>query len=339
MSKLTRLLAVTLLVCTAFSAYAVNATIKRELPLWYSGIYLRNTPMLGLAPGLETLAFDGLQMWTVNRDAATVQRWDPVNNGTNGPAISVPGINGPRRAVFDGTYMWVFPLGTGKAYKYDTSGKLVSGFPITIPGGVEGAVFDGDSIWASTAGSHGYYSLTRINVTSKVVTEFSTATPSAPGGVQGAVVFDGQYLWVGRSGLGLVQIDVKTGGVVWSDGTIDGGNGVDSLAFDGEFLWIAAQDSNLVMKMDPSSHAIVRTFSVVDPHAVAYDGSLIWAAGRSSSIVSKIDPRTEQFVESISVAPNTYPSNLAYDGTHMWLTCNGNGNANSGAIYKFLAHY
>jgi hypothetical protein len=237
--------------------------------------------------------------------------------------------------------MWVFVTSEGKVYKYNTAGTLQSGFPMTLSAGVEGAVFDGTYIWASTFGSNGYYALARINVTTKAVTQFTTVTPSIPSGIQGSMAFDGRYLWVARNGFGLAQIDSTTGAVVNSDPSIDGGNGVDSLAFDGQFLWIAAQDSNLVIKLNVSTYPwqIVKAFPVVDPHAVAYDGAMIWAAGRSSSLVTRIDARAEQIVDSIPVAAGTNPTNLAYDGTHMWLTCNGNGSAGSGAVYKFLAHF
>src|SRR5215469_9591748 len=65
------------------------------------------------------------------------------------------------------------------------------------------------------------------------------------------------------------------------------------IAFDGANIWVANDGSNNVVKLQPSSGAVLGTFTVgTSPLAVAYDGANIWVANIGSNNVTKLNSST-----------------------------------------------
>lgn len=324
MRKLVRPLAAAVVACVALSAHALTATIKREVPLLFPGVYLKNTP-IPVAAGAESIAYDGLQVWVANRLAGTVQRFDAVNNTLKG-TITLSG--GPRKLVFDGTYVWVFTMNDGKAWKYSASGALQGGFPITIPGYYDGgAAFDGDFIWVPTTQNSQEY-LTQINVTTRVVTNFPV-----PMGLH-SVAFDGKDVWV-SGGDGTSKVSGTSGQVLFSDPALAGPDGTNGLAFDGQYMWIASiMALDTVTKVDVTTNQVVATVTTYPGvHTLAFDGTLLWVLCTTSDTIAKIDTRTNLIVGTVQMPTGTMAYDIAFDGTHMWAS------GQNGLIYKFLAHY
>jgi YVTN family beta-propeller protein len=325
MGKLVRPLAVIVLACLAPSTHALNATIKREVPLLLPGVHLRNTPIQAVV-NIESVAYDGLQFWVAarNNPTSTVQRFDAVSNALKG-TITYTAPAEPRKVVFDGTYVWVFTLNERKAYKYNASGALQSGFPITLTGDPEGAAFDGNYIWVSTSAGTG--TLSRIDVSTRAITNF-------PVNNNGAVAFDGKDLWIIREGAGTTKVSGTTGAVLFSSPSL-GGWGTNSVAFDGQYIWSVNVLVDTVSKIDVTTNQVVATVSAYPgAGSLAFDGALMWVVCRDSNTIVKIDTRTNQIVGTVQLPAGTNPYDIAFDGTHMWVSGMG-----TGLVHKILAHF
>jgi len=322
MRKLYKPIAAAAAACVALSAHALTATIKREVPLLFPGVYLKNTP-IPVAPGIESMAYDGLQIWVANTVTNTIQRFDAVNGSLKG-TINYTGPGAVRKLVFDGTYVWAFTRADTKAYKYSSSGALQSGFPITLPGAVQGAAFDGDFIWAATDAG-----LSRINVTNRAVTNF-------PVTLYGSVAFDGKDVWVTKAWEGTTKVSGTTGQVLFHDPELGGPDGTNGIAFDGQYMWIASpMQGDTVSKVDITTNQVVATVTTYPGvHSFAFDGTLMWVVCTYSDTIAKIDTRTNQIVGTVQLPAGTDAYDIAFDGTHMWVS-----GQDSGRIFKFLAHY
>lgn len=321
MNRLTRTLAALALAGAALSAHAISATIKREIPASMPA-YLKGVPLATNA-GPEDPAFDGLQVWVPNRMANTIQRYDAVSNKLNGTITLPASTGGARRLVFDGTYMWAFVLSEPRVYKYDTAGRLQSGFPITIRDIADRAVFDGDFIWASTNAN----TLERINVATRAVTSFPVST-------QGAVGFDGRYVWI--SGDTLVKFDPASGREVSSIPGLAASTGTSGLTFDGTFMWVNSDMATAqVYKVNVQTNQVVAMVDVpLGVHGNAFDGTLLWVPCTDASQVAKIDVRTNQVVGVVDMPPGSSPHDIVFDGMFMWVTAEG-----TNAVHKYFAKF
>lgn len=310
--------------CVAVTAQALGATVKREVPLLFPGVYLKNTPIQAY-PGLtdfDSIAFDGLQIWVASRGVGLVKRYDAVSNTLKG-TISVPGA---RKLVFDGTTVWVFTR-TGKGYQYGLDG-VRTGQTITFPGApaVSGAAFDGDSVWVSTDDGNLY----RLDVATRALRAFPI------GSTGGSVAFEGKDLWVNFILGGLTKVSGATGQVLWHDPAIGGATSTNGVAFDGQYIWaISGMEADKIWKIDPATNQVVATVSgYPGVHAIAFDGTRMWVVCTYADAIIKIDTRTSQIVGTIQLPAESWLYDLAFDGTHMWVAAEGRG-----LIYKFLARY
>jgi hypothetical protein len=87
------------------------------------------------------------------------------------------------------------------------------------------------------------------------------------------------------------------------------------------YLWHSDRYSHLIYKIDPTTHAIIRSFSpnIIDPTGLAWDGSHLFCADWSYGKIYRIDTTSGAALDSFP-SPNQYPVGLTWDGNHLW--CN-----------------
>jgi len=137
----------------------------------------------------------------------------------------------------------------------------------------------------------------------------------------GAIVFDGNSIWVANQ---LGDNVTKLG----SDGTVLGtypvGTRPVSLAFDGEHIWVANKFSNNIMKLQVSDGALLDTIKVGRrPEALLFDGHSLWVANGEDGTVTKF---RQSDGASCTFFVGTRPVALAFDGSSVWVANNDSGN-------------
>lgn len=118
------------------------------------------------------------------------------------------------------------------------------------------------------------------------------------------------------------------------------------VAFDGTHTWVTNETGNTVIKLLPSTGAVVGTYPVGPvPSGIAFDGTNIWVANNGNwpagnGTVSKLLASTGALVGTYSVGK--FPAELAFDGANIWVT-NGGSNtvtklsASNGAVLGTFA--
>jgi YVTN family beta-propeller protein len=56
-----------------------------------------------------------------------------------------------------------------------------------------------------------------------------------------------------------------------------------------------------------------------EPRGLAFDGSQIWVANYDSSTITRIDAVTNKVLQTITLAANSYPASIVFDGTYVWV--------------------
>lgn len=145
----------------------------------------------------------------------------------------------------------------------------------------------------------------------------------------GGTAFDGDFVWVGQTGVGaghVLKIDPRTNQVVQ---TITGPAvpNPNELLFDGTAIW--AFSGGVAGRIDAASGAVTGPITIGDgTRAVtgaAFDGTSIWVslAGLTGTAL-RLSPTTGAV--QMSVATGSNPNDIAFDGTHLW-TANTNANS------------
>jgi len=328
--RLVRPLTALSLACAAFSAHAaLSASVKREVPVNVLGPYLTGTPVKTSA-GCEDPAFDGQNVWIPNNSTNEIWRYDSVSNAQVGAVIKPAGTPapGPRKFIFDGTYMWALMLNGQLVFKYDTTGKQVA--TVKLSGVSDQATFDGLAVWASTS-----VGLDRIDIASNAVKTFV-------GIPQGVVGVDQNSVWVSAQDLIKYTYD-RTKGTLTETARITGytpATGTSGFAFDGQYLWVNSDMSvGQVYKINTSTNQVIATVNVASGnHGLAFDGQYLWVVCQSSDLIEKIDVRTNQVVDDLQMVTGSNPHDIAFDGKFMWVSASGTvGTTPVGLVYKFFA--
>ena len=100
-------------------------------------------------------------------------------------------------------------------------------------------------------------------------------------------------------------------------GTYGVGTNPQAIAFDGANIWVANYFSNNIMKLNPSTGAVVGTYGVGNPLSIAFDGANIWVTNNGSNNVTKLSLNGTN-LGTFAVPPA--PSGVAFDGTKIWVT-------------------
>lgn len=135
--------------------------------------------------------------------------------------------------------------------------------------------------------------------------------------------FDGRYLWVCNTALSAVsKVDTLTNTLVKN---ITVGTLPDYACFDGRYIWVTNNVDGTVSKIDPYLDTVIATVGlsgIID--GICFDGNKIWVAGYGSNNVFVVDPETNALLHTVSLYDGNpqQPTEVCFDGTHVWVTCN-----------------
>lgn len=221
--------------------------------------------------------------------------------GPQGPAGTPPAPNLTRLAELN---WWGGPY-SGSSYRFHQPTAIAS---------------DGSHLWVT-------------NTTGNTVTEFS-GTNGAPIRVLSgpkyqfdgpeAIAFDGSHLWIANtSGNSLTEVNASNGSLVRVLTNSDAGYHFGEplgIAYDGTDLWVTSPTNDSVTEIDPATGGLVRVVSLTSsPNSlggIVAAGSQIWVSSASGTLTAFNLDGTGM----VTVTGLTVPAQLAFDGTHLWVT-------------------
>jgi len=222
-------------------------------------------------PGICQMAFDGLNLWSVDCASGTLTKI----RASTGKVLGTFAIGSQLVGLaYDGASIWVVnqsAQGTVTKVRPE-DGAVLGTFSVgAFPGDV---AVDGQNIWVVNRAS---------NTVSKLRASDGTVLGTFPTGnnPQG-IAFDGQNMWVTNiippSGVTKIRA---------SDGTSLGffplaGNPVP-IVFDGQAIWIGGSST---YKLNVSTGAVVATFAPTG--AMVFDGASIWVGNEASNSLSRL---------------------------------------------------
>lgn len=211
-----------------------------------------------------------------------ITRGVQVKEVTVPASFDAPGVD-PTGLVWDGEgeNFWAADADTGKIYKLDKDGKVLSSFD--GPGSTPTALaWDGANLWVADSLDEKIYKLDPAD--GKVTGDFASPGPDPQG-----LTWDGTNLWV---------VDASTAKLEKLD---DMGKALESfdspgefpagLAFDGENLWMSDSEAGLI-KIDPAVGKQLSTLRAPgpDPRGLAWDGTYLWVVDAENFKVYRVSP-------------------------------------------------
>jgi hypothetical protein len=266
---------------------------------------------VGLTP--QAVAFDGANIWVVNRDSNNVTKLRSSDGALQG-TFAVGSF--PIGVAFDGANIWVANGNSNDVTKLRASdGALQGTFAVGVS--PHGVAFDGANIWVTNQGSANVTKLRASDgACAGVIGPPTPACTFAVGSTPAAAAFDGANIWVANySSANVTKLRASDGA---PQGTFAVGSTPQFVAFDGANIWVANQGSANVTKLRASDGALQGTFAVgTFPHGVAFDGANIWVANMTSNNVTKL--RASDGTLLGTFAAGTFPAGAAFDGANIWV--------------------
>ena len=262
---------------------------------------------VGARPG--SISFGSGSLWVANRDDQTVSRVDP---DTGSVMRTFPVGDTPTGlAAVDGATWVVGTDGTDASVsvrridaQFDTVAEKVQ-IDNVVPGGPGAAAALGKTVWI--APSSGL--LTRLDPRTGLV-----AREIDPNTSPTAVAVAADATWVAGDAGTVTRVDptgLKT--------PITVGYGPSAIALGGGGVWVANRGDDTVVRIDPSTRAVVTTIPVGKaPAGVAFGAGSVWVANSGDGTVSRIDPEAGKVIETIEVGESPQ-SIVAADG-RIWVT-------------------
>jgi hypothetical protein len=224
----------------------------------------------------------------------------PLNIPLPGPDYHPIGI------AFDGQHMWVATTeGPNILRKIRVSDNAILGeYPV---GSASAILFDGVNIWVS---AHVSSLVQKFRASDGV----KIGATNLPGG-NGAMTFDGTYLWICTDTRGVSKVRASDGAFVALYPLSPAPN---AIATDGVNIFAVQQNPNggTVTKLSPSGATLgVYPLGVPSPEAIVFDGATMWVTNWSGTIIG---------VRAADGAiVGSYPINGrgpgAFDGTDIWI--------------------
>jgi len=222
-------------------------------------------------PGICQLAFDGLNLWSVDCSSGTltkIRASTGVVVGTFALGTQLVGL------AYDGANIWVTnQSAAGTVTKVRArDGTALGTFPVeSFPSEV---AFDGQNVWVVNRASN---SVSKLRASDGMVLG-TFPTGNNPEGI----AFDGQNMWVTNiiPPTGVTKIRV-------SDGTSLGFFAISGtpvpIVFDGQAIWVGGSKT---YKLNLSSGAIMASF--VPTGVMVFDGASIWVGNVASNSLSRL---------------------------------------------------
>ena len=250
------------------------------------------------------LAFDGKQLWVINRDDNAIQSIDPVN-GKAGNPIQVG--QEPRAIVYDGRRLWVSDSEDGTVMAIDPKTGLKETV-IDVGDEPRGLAVEENHLWIADYTGNAVYTVDLSD-------DSFVGDPIPVGGGPIALAYDGARLWVANYFSHTVQaIDPRTR----STGKVYSTPGPWSLAFDGRKLWVANYDAHTVTPIDLAQDFTGKPIPVGhNPIGLLFDQQRIWVSSYGDNLIQAIDPTAQQ--AGVPIPVGTLPDGLAFDGQRVWV--------------------
>jgi hypothetical protein len=218
------------------------------------------------------VAFDGENVWVVNRGSSNVTKLRAKDGACVGICTFPVGI-APVGIAFDGENMWIVNQSDLTKLRASDGTNLGT---FTFGGeSAQGIAFDGANIWVNNKGTQGLQ-LTKLRANDGAILGTFLITSDAIDFIEGEILFDGAYIWAAnrftRSSGEVSKVRASDGAVVARFSFLD----PFGLAFDGANIWVTTFDA--VTKLRASDGANLGQFSV-NARGIAFDGSQMWVTG------------------------------------------------------------
>lgn len=295
------------------------------------------------APGVDgsDLAWDGTYLWQIEPASDMVYQF--TTGGVRVAEYPMYGLGGAGLAFEQSTYLWASLnwLGDDFLVKMSpvedlTSPVITIGPTVTSQIGTMSLIgWETDEPGDATVrygldASYGMtetnpvietqHSVVLANLTPSASYHYSACTQDLPGNVPTCSA-DSTFETGAESGLNVVN----------SVFSLDGGD--SGITFVGADMW-TYQDDNIFHKVDATTGAHLDYLYVPsgdDGSGLAWDGSAFWYCEDDDPVtesIYRIDPITGAVISKID-APDGDPTNLAWDGTYLWVS-----DENSRTIYQ-----
>ena len=283
---------------------------------WYTKTYAAGS-------GPSGIAFDGTNIWVVNRNDNTLTVLNAISGQpTSFSPVSLPSGGYPAGIAFDGVNMWVTNHNIGTVSVINAStGQAASNInpnPITGFRTPYGIAFDGTNMWVANADD-----------TNVIVINASTGQPSlSPVSTENnpeGIASDGTNMWITNWGNDSVTVINATTGVPASFSPVTVRNNPRSIAFDGANMWVVSNSNKVsVINASTGSPASFSPVTVGDaPEGIAFDGTNMWVVNEYSRNLSVINAATGFVLKTIPLS--TSSEGIAFDGANVWVTNFDNG--------------
>ena len=272
------------------------------------------------------IAFDGANVWVVNRGSNNVTKIR-TSDGTNLGTFSVG--SQPWNAAFDGANIWVTNSGDNTVIKLRASDGANLG-TFSVGSQPYGIAFDGANIWVTNWASN---NLTKLRA-SDGANQGTFNVGSNPRGI----AFDGVNVWVANSSSQSVTKLRASDGTNLGTFTFTGLPW--GIAFDGVNIWVTT-GVNSVAKLRASDGANFSTFvlstGACESREIAFDGVNIWVTDQDSDSVYKLRASDGVVLDTfiprlLASAVQGIPYGIAFDGANVWIPV---GTASGGHVMKF----
>lgn len=203
-------------------------------------------------------------------------------------------------------------------FEFFKEGSIVNTYTFTSGGDGTDLIYDGLNIWANA--KSGAVGISKIDLSGKVIATYTTSV----GNYHSA--FDGQNLWTTNyTNHSITKYQLNN--FAQSTYTMTGGIVPLNLAFDGKNIWTSNSEGvGITTYCKVKNNGTYTTYYGLDsePRGVCYANGYIYISSIDSATISKIDTSSGIIVKKYKL-PIAQPYQICFDGTYLWIACNGNG--------------
>jgi YVTN family beta-propeller protein len=104
-------------------------------------------------------------------------------------------------------------------------------------------------------------------------------------------------------------------------GTYEGRGSPTGIAFNSDGVWVTDAEHNLLLQIDPASHATVREFSVgAEPRGIIATRGSVWVAGFAADNVTRVElPGGGLAADQTAIRVGRGPTSIAYGQGAVWV--------------------
>jgi hypothetical protein len=249
---------------------------------------------------------------------AALNLWSPPQSASSLQTIGLTATS--QFCAGDGQYIWTTTTaGTVAQTNADTGTVIARWTGATLAHGV---LVAGGKVFVAGGTSPGF--LYVIDPTQPPGTATTGASDLGNGPV--GIAFDGTHLWTANGGASVSMITPQATTPYPVTTVTTGFSNPQGIVYDGANIWVTDAFTDSLLKLDPTTGAILTTVTVGDePLFPAFDGANIWVPNYSDNSISVVSVSTGAVIATIvSDASNQLnaPSAVAFDGIRVLVTNN-----------------